>query len=147
MRVLFLMQDQPTGAVLAIESAIKRLTKNKKRKVICIFPLAGTHFMQGQRFWIERAFEDCKGSLGMSEYQLRKWRGWHHHMTLVLMAKLFLLREQIHNADAYPLLSCQDVVSMLAFYLPKRDVTENEMFRQLKTRHRKRQDDIDRGKH
>jgi SRSO17 transposase len=103
-------------------------------------------YMQGQRFWIERTFEDCKGSLGMAEYQLRKWRGWHHHMTLVLMAKLFLLREQIHNADAYPLLSCQDVVSMLAFYLPKRDVTENEMFRQLKARHKKRQDDIDRRK-
>jgi SRSO17 transposase len=68
-------------------------------------------YMQGQRFWIERAFEDSKGSLGMSDYQLRKWRGWHHHMALTLLAHLFLLRERIHNADAFPLLSCQDVVS------------------------------------
>jgi SRSO17 transposase len=99
-------------------------------------------YMQGQRFWIERAFEDSKGSLGMSDYQLRKWRGWHHHMALTLLAHLFLLRERIHNADAFPLLSCQDVVTMLAFYLPKRDVTEEEMFRQLRKRHKKRRDSI-----
>jgi hypothetical protein len=63
---------------------------------------------------------------------------------LVLLAHLFLLRERISNAKGYPLLSCQDVVTMLEFYLPKRDVTEDEVFRQLSTRHRKRQDEIDR---
>jgi SRSO17 transposase len=94
-------------------------------------------YMQGQRFWIERAFEDAKGSLGMAEYQLRKWRGWQHHMTLTLLAHLFLLRERIQNADDYPLLSCQDVVTLLEHYLPKRDVTEDEVFRQLNQRHRK----------
>ncbi len=96
-------------------------------------------YMQGQRFWIERAFEDSKGSLGMADYQLRKWRGWHHHMSLVLLAHLFLLRERLFNAEAFPLLSCQDIVTMLAFYLPKRDVTEEEIFRQLAVRHRKRE--------
>lgn len=96
-------------------------------------------YMQGQRFWIERAFEDAKGTLGMADYQLRKWRGWHHHMSLVLLAHLFLLRERIFNAEAFPLLSCQDVVTMLSFYLPKRDVTEEEIFRQLAVRHRKRE--------
>jgi hypothetical protein len=48
-------------------------------------------------------------------------------------------RERISNAEGYPLLSCQDVVTMLEFYLPKRDVTEDEIFRQLKARHRKRE--------
>lgn len=104
-------------------------------------------FMQCQRFWIERAFEDSKGNLGMAEYQLRKWRGWHHHMALVAMAHLFLLKEKIHNAETLPLLSMQDVVTMLAFYLPKRDTTEEEVFRQLETRHRNRQRDIDRVRH
>jgi SRSO17 transposase len=102
-------------------------------------------YMQGQRFWIERAFEDSKGSLGMSEYQLRKWRGWHHHLALVTMAHLFLLKERIHNAESYPLLSMNDVVTMLSHYLPKRDVTEDEVFRQLAVRHDKRQREIDRA--
>lgn len=96
-------------------------------------------YMQGQRFWIERAFEDGKSTIGMADYQLRKWRGWHHHMSLVLLAHLFLLRERIHNAESFPLLSFQDMVTMLSFYLPKRDVTEEEIFRQLAVRHRKRE--------
>jgi len=103
-------------------------------------------YMQGQRFWIERAFEDAKGELGMAEYQLRKWRGWHHHMCLVALAHLFLLRERIHNAEAVPLLSVRDIVTLLSFYLPARDTTEKELFRQLAVRHRKRQREIDRGK-
>ena len=89
---------------------------------------------------------DIRIPFGLADYQLRKWRGWHHHMALTLLAHLFLLRERLENAEAYPLLSCQDIVGMLAFYLPKRDVTEEEMFRQLATRHKKRQDGIDRNK-
>jgi len=103
-------------------------------------------YMHGQRYWIERAFEDGKGSLGMADYQLRKWRGWHHHMSLTLLAHLFLLRERMFNAKAYPLLSCQDLASLLAYYLPKRDVTEEEVFRQMAQRHRKRREDIERAK-
>lgn len=105
-----------------------------------IITLEKLAYMQGQRFWIERAFEDSKGSLGMADYQLRKWRGWHHHMALTLLAHLFLLRERFENAEGFPLLSCKDVVTMLAYYLPKRDVSEEEIFRQMKARHRKRQD-------
>jgi hypothetical protein len=65
-------------------------------------------------------------------------------MALIGLAHLFLLRERIHNEEAFPLLSMEDVVAMLAFYLPKRDATEEEVFRQLTTRHEKRQRDIDR---
>jgi len=39
--------------------------------------------MQGQRFWIEQAFADAKGSLGMAQYEVHEWRGCHYHMTLL----------------------------------------------------------------
>lgn len=104
-------------------------------------------YMQGQRYWVERSFRDSKSTLGMSEYQLRKWRGWHHHMSMVALAHLFMLRERILNEEALPLLSMEDVVAMLAFYLPQRDATEEEMFRQMAVRHEKRQRDIDRNLH
>ena len=29
--------------------------------------------MQGQRFFIEQAFRDCKQEIGMSQYQVRGW--------------------------------------------------------------------------
>jgi SRSO17 transposase len=33
--------------------------------------------------------------LGMGDYELRSWRGWHHHMTLVILAHCFLVRMQL----------------------------------------------------
>jgi len=38
--------------------------------------------MQGQRFWVERSFQDGKSSCGMADYQVRLWSGWHHHMAI-----------------------------------------------------------------
>ncbi|QDV37450.1 hypothetical protein ElP_53890 [Tautonia plasticadhaerens] len=42
------------------------------------------------RFRVEEFFEDCKGYLGMAQYETRSWVGWHHHMTLVGLAHLFV---------------------------------------------------------
>lgn len=33
--------------------------------------------MQAQRYWIEKAFGDQKGELGMSNYQIRKYLAWY----------------------------------------------------------------------
>ena len=30
--------------------------------------------MQGQRYWVERAFEDAKGECGLADYQALGWR-------------------------------------------------------------------------
>jgi SRSO17 transposase len=46
-------------------------------------------FMQRQRYWIERAFQEAKNEAGMDEYQARSWQAWYHHMALVMMALLF----------------------------------------------------------
>ena|SRR5690554_2645632 len=50
---------------------------------------------QAQRYWIERMFDDAKNELGMSNYQVRKWAAWHHHISLVMQASLSLLKEKI----------------------------------------------------
>jgi len=93
---------------------------------------------QLQRFWVERAFEDAKSECGMADYQVRKWRAWHHHMALVMMAMLFMLSEKIRHKDTYPLLSCSDIEELLSRFLPRRDVNKSEIIRQLEHRHRKR---------
>lgn len=98
---------------------------------------------QGQRYWIERCFEDSKGEAGMADYQVRGWVGWHHHMTLVMIAMLFMLRQRMLHKEHYPLLSCRDVRTLLGHFLPCRDVTSEEVFRQMNIRHRKRQAAID----
>ena len=96
-------------------------------------------WMQRQRYWIERTFEDAKSECGMADYQVRKWSAWHHHMALVMMAMLFMLSERIYHKDIYPLLSCADIEELLAHFLPRRDVTEEEVIFQLEQRHQQRQ--------
>lgn len=44
------------------------------------------------RWPIEQSFENAKSELGMDQYELRSWRGWHCHMLYVFLALLFLLQ-------------------------------------------------------
>ncbi len=48
---------------------------------------------QRRRHGIEEALELSKGEVGMSHYEVRSWVGWHHHMTLTLLAAWFLALE------------------------------------------------------
>jgi SRSO17 transposase len=100
-------------------------------------------YMQVQRYWVERSFEDAKQNFGMADYQLRSWRGWHHHMALVMMAMLFLMCEKIENQEETPLLTGRDINELLTFFLRKEFPTEKEVFRRISNRHKKRQCDID----
>ncbi len=47
--------------------------------------------MSSSRFWIELAFEDGKGIAGLADFQVRSWTGWHHHITMTLMAMQYIL--------------------------------------------------------
>ena len=44
---------------------------------------------------IEASFKRGKGEVGMDEYQVRTWQGWHHHMALSLIAVWFLIVRQV----------------------------------------------------
>jgi SRSO17 transposase len=47
------------------------------------------------RWTIETGFEQAKGEAGLDEYEVRSWAGWHHHITLALLASLFLLQVRL----------------------------------------------------
>ena len=100
--------------------------------------------MQSSRYWVERAFQDAKGYCGMAEYMVRSWNSWHHHMALVCLAMLFVLREKLRSSASVPLLSYRDLTELLDYYLPRRNYSEEEVMRQIQKRHRKRQQDLDR---
>ena len=100
--------------------------------------------VQAQRFWIEHAFHEAKSQLGMAQYQVRVWRGWHHHMSLVCMALLFATKVRAEFAGQAPLLSTRDITELLDYYLPRRSRDEAEVLEQIRQRHAARQRDIDR---
>jgi hypothetical protein len=45
------------------------------------------------RHGIEQALNMGKGDVGLDEYELRSWVGWHHHMTLSMMSLWFIVCE------------------------------------------------------
>jgi SRSO17 transposase len=46
------------------------------------------------RHRVEEVFQQAKGEVGLAHYEVRGWVGWHHHMTLSLLALWFLIRER-----------------------------------------------------
>jgi SRSO17 transposase len=43
---------------------------------------------------IEACFRRAKGETGLAQYQVRTWKGWHHHQALTLIATWFLTLEK-----------------------------------------------------
>ena len=99
--------------------------------------------MAASRYWVERTLQDAKGAVGMGEYQLRGWLGWHHHMALVMLAMIFMLQQRILLAEELPLLSAEDIAWVLERYLPRAHASEAEIQKALARRHLRRQTDID----
>lgn len=42
------------------------------------------------RWWVEHSYRELKDELGLDHFEGRSWRGWNHHVVLVLMAYAFL---------------------------------------------------------
>jgi SRSO17 transposase len=129
--------------VVTREKARPETVKYSLSNVPASTPLPRLAYMQRQRYWVERAFQEAKNEAGLDEYQARSWQAWHHHVALVMMALLFLLRERQLQQNELPLLSAGDIKVLLAQLLPRRDRDPEEIIRQIHRRHRQRQAAID----
>ena len=49
------------------------------------------------RWKIEQDYQQLKEELGLDHYEGRNWEGWHHHVTLVMLAQAFLTLETLRN--------------------------------------------------
>ena len=47
-----------------------------------------------ERHRAEQVLQEGKGEVGLGQYEVRSWVGWHHHMTLSLLALWFLALER-----------------------------------------------------
>lgn len=50
---------------------------------------------------IEEAFHRGKGECGLADYQVRNWRGWHHHVALSMLSQWFLIEELMSQKKSY----------------------------------------------
>lgn len=53
-------------------------------------PLETQALVTGARYRVEEYLEEGKSYLGMAQYEARAWSSWHHHMSLVALAHLFV---------------------------------------------------------
>lgn len=104
----------------------------------------GLLYRQMQRYWVERGIQDCKDSLGMTDYQVRGWLAWHHHITLTIMALHYMLEQKVLHEETIPLLSCPDIKFFMAMNLPQKAKSEQEVWNLIRKRHQQRQKDLDR---
>ena len=68
---------------------------------------------------IEASFKRGKGEVGMDEYQVRTWHGWHHHMALSLISVWFLIGETHRGQQLTPALTLPQVRYGLSLLLLK----------------------------
>lgn len=87
----------------------------------CQTPLSTFVWLTAMRWPTESCFKDGKQELGMGDYQVRSWTGWHHHMTLVILAHFLLVRLKLRLNDEAPALTLPQAVLLLKAVLPKPD--------------------------
>lgn len=95
--------------------------------------------VQAQRFFIEHSFRETKSECGLADYQVRRWDAWHHHMALVMLANLFLVKQKLAGQQQWPMLSFNDLVTAMAHLLPRRQLTADELATTVSNRHQRRQ--------
>jgi SRSO17 transposase len=65
-------------------------------------PPATLVWLLGLRWPVEQAIKEAKEELGLDHYEVRGWRGWHHHTTMTLLAQHFLVRLRGRLGGKYP---------------------------------------------
>lgn len=100
-------------------------------------PLETLAAVASTRWQVEQFFEETKGSLGLADYEARGYVSWHHHMSLVALAHLFLVQtrrelkasepeltlpmalELVRAALARPQLREEDAIGLIEYHLQR----------------------------
>lgn len=77
----------------------------------------------GCRYRVEEFFCEGKSYLGMAQYEARAWSSWHHHMSLVGLAHLFVTLTRRSLKKKTPALTLDMALRLLKSALPRPQLT------------------------
>lgn len=106
------------------------------------------------RFRVEEFFEEAKSYLGMAHYEARAWSSWHHHMSLVALAHLFvtLTRARLKKSPAPDAghggavlrsalprspLTVADAIRIMEYHLARNEVAQQSHAKRWKQQHKR----------
>jgi SRSO17 transposase len=94
---------------LLIRRSLESGEKPAELAYVLVFAPEGTTLQEmveahGMRWTVEQCLEEGKGEVGLDQYEVRSWHGWHRHITLAMLAHAFLTvlrtRSQVQMEDA-----------------------------------------------
>ena len=118
-------------------------------------PLTTLAQVIGCRGSVEQYFEDGKSYLGMGQYEARSWTSWHHHMSLVALAHLYvtLVRQRLKKKTPeltldrtiallrvvlrLPRLNREQAVEILDYHLRRNRIAKESHAKTWKRKHRR----------
>lgn len=83
----------------------------------------------GTRWRVEEFFHDAKRHLGMAGYETRAWTSWHHHMSLVALAHLYVTLTKRELNKETPELTLDMAVRILQSSFARPTLTEDDAVR------------------
>lgn len=89
-------------------------------------PLEQMAMVTGTRCRVEEFFQDGKTYLGMADYEARSWRSWHHHMSLVALAHLYVTLTRRDMRRDVPELTLDMAIRVLQSAFAHSELTEDE---------------------
>ena len=78
---------------------------------------------------IEDALRRAKSEAGLSDYEVRSWRGWYHHQVLSIIATWFLIQEALRGREWTPAITVPQVREGLATILRNAEAGGGEQIR------------------
>ena len=101
---------------------VKYYLSNAERDV----PLETKALVTGSRWRVEEFLGDAKGQLGMADYEARSWTSWHHHMSLVALAYLYVVQTRRDVNRHIPDLTLDMALRLLRAALPRPQLSLEE---------------------
>ena len=110
------VQTRTQGCLGAVESLVVIRTVETQPRTWYTLTAAGPEVplpeivrAHAERHRIEEGLQEAKGEVGLGHYEVRSWTGWHHHMTLCLLALLFVVLEKLQLGKKTPAITAAQV--------------------------------------
>jgi SRSO17 transposase len=123
--------DEKSGERLCFTLLIRKDNDGSVYYCLCRHPATATlqqlAYEESTRHFIERSFRDGKQELGMGQYQCRSEKAWNNHMTMCMLAMLFINEQKTDYAWQYNVyLSAANVKElMLAIFTASENTKHN----------------------